>query len=460
MAKTETKIWLGLDPHPGQQTVLNAPERFRVLDCGRRWGKTVVLRAEMLRGVQKGLRIAYCCPTEKMLKAMWRWAKQTLAPITLDKSEQEHRLELQGGASIDFWSLNNPDGPRGQEYDLLLFDEAAVIPTGDVWFEVLWPTLGFTQGKALFASTPKGYNWFWKLFELGDGPHRDPDWYSWKLPTTSNPFFPKAELENIRRHTPASIFSQEYEAEFISDASSVFRHIDDAAVAIEQKEAIPGHVYVFGVDLAKQDDFSVFLVFDVTTMSVAYIDVGRHVDYSLQKKRLVALAQKFRPVTIMIERNTNLSFVDEQLRDTNLPIRPFDTTGAHGGQVGSKGMIIENLAAAFDNNDVFHKSICILPDDTLLRQLKAYAAERLPSGQFRYAGPKDTHDDYVMALALAYHAATYDTPLWGPELVQMNEVAELTDSPAVLTFGEMLLTGALSEVEERTGWEVFTGGRG
>jgi hypothetical protein len=42
----EIDIHLGINLHPAQQEVFNHPARFRVLDCGRKWGKTSLNRAE------------------------------------------------------------------------------------------------------------------------------------------------------------------------------------------------------------------------------------------------------------------------------------------------------------------------------------------------------------------------------------------------------------------------------
>jgi len=41
-----------------------------------------------------------------------------------------------------------------------------------------------------------------------------------------------------------------------------------------------------------------------------------------------------------------------------------------------------------------------------LGELEAYEMQRLPSGMFRYSAPEGMHDDCVMALALAWQAAT------------------------------------------------------
>lgn len=68
----------------------------------------------------------------------------------------------------------------------------------------------------------------------------------------------------------------------------------------------------------------------------------------------------------------------------------------------SKGPLIEALALAIERRD-----LALLPDDTLLGELAAYGMERLSGGGFRYSAPPGLHDDTVIALALAWHAARH-----------------------------------------------------
>jgi len=42
-------VFSGWYPHPGQQAFLSASVPIRVLACGRRWGKTEVIAAEIAR---------------------------------------------------------------------------------------------------------------------------------------------------------------------------------------------------------------------------------------------------------------------------------------------------------------------------------------------------------------------------------------------------------------------------
>ena len=82
----------------------------------------------------------------------------------------------------------------------------------------------------------------------------------------------------------------------------------------------------------------------------------------------------------------------EQLQAAGLPVVPFTTTAA------SKQLAVDALALAFERG-----SIRIIPDATLISELQAYEAERLPSGMLRYGAPSGIHDDTVMALMLAWH---------------------------------------------------------
>lgn len=75
-------------------------------------------------------------------------------------------------------------------------------------------------------------------------------------------------------------------------------------------------------------------------------------------------------------------------------MRPFNTTA------DSKAMLIDKLALAIEE-----KNITLPNDPVLIHELQAFEMERLPSGAYRYSAPNGGHDDMVMALALALHAA-------------------------------------------------------
>jgi hypothetical protein len=75
--------------------------------------------------------------------------RSVLASVTGDKNEQEKRLEVISGGSIELWSLDNPDAARGRKYALVVIDEAAMIPTLEqAWQQSIRPTLTDLQGCA------------------------------------------------------------------------------------------------------------------------------------------------------------------------------------------------------------------------------------------------------------------------------------------------------------------------
>jgi hypothetical protein len=261
------------------------------------------------------------------------------------------------------------------------------------WNEALRPALSDRKGGALFISTPKGRNWFWRLWARGQ--QGNGGWHSWRFPTSSNPFIDQGEVDAAQENLPERIFQQEYLAMFIEDAGGVFRNVMPCVTASEQGKALAGHNYTFGVDWGKHADFTVITVVDMTDRAVVSVDRFNQIDYHFQVQRLKVLCDKFKPDIIVAERNAMGDPLIEQLWREELPVRPFVTTNQ------SKAEVIERLALAFEKGD-----IAVLNDPALVSELQAFEMKRLPSGMFRYAAPDGMHDDCVISLALAWHGAT------------------------------------------------------
>src|SRR5262245_32879525 len=115
-------------PHPGQERVIREAKRFNTLACGRRWGKNVLAMDRITKPALAGQPCAWFSPTYKLLSETWRALLQMLQPVLTAKNEQEKRIELLGGGSIDCWSLDSPDAARGRKYATIVIDEAAMVP--------------------------------------------------------------------------------------------------------------------------------------------------------------------------------------------------------------------------------------------------------------------------------------------------------------------------------------------
>ena len=381
-------IQIDAQPHDGQKEVHRHPARFKVLAAGRRWGKTRLGVNECLDVASKGGRAWWIAPSYKMSEVGWRPLRRMGGKIGANVRKVDRLVELSGGGSVQVRSADEPASLRGEGLDYVVLDEIAYMKE-PAWVEAIRPALSDRQGKALFISTPKGRNWFWRLFQRGQ--EKAEDWQSWSFPTSSNPYIPAEEIDAARQSLPERIFRQEYEAEFIDDAGGVFRRVMAAATAEAQEGAVSGHEYIFGVDWARYNDATVFAVLDATLMQCVYVDRMTNTNYGLQRTRLQALYERFRPGEIVAEINSMGGPQAEALQDIGLPVTEFTTTNA------SKKEIIDSLAHAFETG-----ALTIIPDPVLIGELQAFEQERTAGGTIRYTAPEGMHDDTVIALALAF----------------------------------------------------------
>jgi hypothetical protein len=326
-----------------------------------------------------------------MLLEVWREASIIFHPIEKRKNAQERRIEFITGGLLEFWSLDDINAGRGRKYRRIIVDEAAMVKKlMDHWQIVLRSTLADLRGDAWFLSTPKGRNGFWQMYQWGQDPHK-PEWASWQMPTEANPHIDPAEIEAMRLSMPELIYNQEVLAQFLEDAGGVFRHVTDAATAVERDKGLDGRPYIFGVDWGKHNDFTAVTVLDAGSRSMVHLDRFNQIDYHVQTGRLIALAERFKPAAIVAERNSMGDPIIEQLQREGLPVLPFTTTNA------TKTRAIDELAMAFERRE-----IQIVNDRVLIGELQAYEMERLPSGMLRYSAPPGMHDDTVISLALAW----------------------------------------------------------
>jgi hypothetical protein len=384
-------------PHPAQAAILNDPARFRVVACGRRFGKTETGKILILETALRGGVCWWLSPTYSMAGQVWRDLKRSVRGLgltRLDLSEAEHRLDLPGGGMIAIRSTHTADLLRGAGLDLAVLDEAAFMPP-QVWPEVVRPMLLDRRGKALFLSSPNGRNGFWDLFRLGLDPE-EPAWRSFHYPSTANPAIDAAELDAIRRVTPERVFREEYLAEFLDDAGSVFRGIREAATAPPHMEPIAGRRTVAGLDFGRDVDYTCLAILDAEAGHMVAIDRFRGVSWEMTRGRITALCQRWNVGALWAEANSIGAVNIEALQAVGLPVRPFMTTHA------SKGPLIDSLALAIERGD-----LALLPDPALLDELAAYTLERLPGGGYRYGAPSGGHDDTVIATALAWHGLRF-----------------------------------------------------
>lgn len=385
--------------HPGQQHILATARRFNVCALGRRFGKTELAKVLLCdTAYVQGGRAAYCAPTGRTMVEFWNELKASLAGTIYAKNESTNRLELTTGGIIELWSLERPDAPRGRRYHRLIIDEAAQVRAlGYAWQAVLRLTLADYQGDAWWFSTPRSRNYFWQLFRKGDptNPYQAPDWMSWRMSSYDNPYIHPSELDDLVKDLPEQEVQQEVYAQFLENQGLVFRQVREAAHAEWQEQAIEGHGYIMGVDLARSNDWTVITIIDTTTQELVFIDRFRQLDYQTQRPRIIAAYERFGVSHAVIESNSMGWPNIEELRTSGLEVVPFNTTSQ------TKKAIIDSLVQAFELG-----RLAIPPDEGLIDELLSFEMKRLPSGLFSYSAPEGQHDDQVMSLALAWAGVT------------------------------------------------------
>jgi PBSX family phage terminase large subunit len=210
---------------PAQSQIYSDTHRFRVLVCGRKFGKTTLASEELgdCAFSRDGRRVIYIAPTlEDARRLLWdRLKRRFNNPVT---KSNDTRLELtiptqDGGRSTIFLgSWEKVDNYRGDEFDLEIFDEVQDYRNfWSGWLEAMRPTLTPRQGSALFMGTPKGFNHFYDLFNKDA---KDKDFKSFHFTSYDNPHIPPAEIESARSQAN---FEQEYLAKFTKAEGLVYK---------------------------------------------------------------------------------------------------------------------------------------------------------------------------------------------------------------------------------------------
>lgn len=378
-------------------TILQHPAKTQVLSMGRRWGKTVLGGTVAVACAARGARVAWVVPTYKNGRPLWRWADRVIVPLKQPRhvlvNQSDRTMEFRGGGGLAVYSMDSPDSILGEAFHLVIIDEAARIPE-NAWTEAIIPTLADYDGRVILISTPKGKNWFWKEWVRGQTPNDQVK--SWQAPTSANPNpLIQQAAERARDRVPERTYQQEWLAAFVEDGS-IFRNVQSCATA-HSAPRLDGHTYVMGCDWGKYNDYTVLTIIDATTRQMVALDRFNQIDYTLQIGRVLTLYERYEPDIIVAEKNSIGDPILERLFvEHNLPVKPFTTTNA------SKAKVIDALSLAFER-----QRLSILNDATLIGELQAFEATRLPGGLLRYSAPDGMHDDCIISLALCWHGALW-----------------------------------------------------
>ena len=210
-----------------QETIVAAPQRFKVVIAGRRFGKTHLSIRELCYNARLPDRtVWYVAPTYRQAKMItWKKLRNKLNDLKWAKkiNETELSIELKNGSTISLKGADNYDSLRGIGLDFLVIDEFADVDA-EAWYETLRPTLADKQGGALFIGTPKGMNWAHDLYTMFED-YPD-EWASFQYTTIEGGNVKPEEVEAARRSLDERTFRQEFEATFETFSGRVFYAFD------------------------------------------------------------------------------------------------------------------------------------------------------------------------------------------------------------------------------------------
>lgn len=401
---------------PSQQMVADFDARFYCCCTGRRWGKTLLAGTKAANAANKGGQVWWLAPAIKTLNAGLDTMKRLCDPLKpygvrfRNSSAKIPTFYFPSGGKIEFHTANDPNTLRGSSLDFFIFDEAAYIHP-DAWNYVVSLMVADRAGGGMFFSTPKGRNWYYDLYknarysiesdgtglqnlDIKENRHGLADWAAFKFTSYDNPTIPKEEFDRLVLTLPHDVAQQEIYAAFMEDASTVFRGVREAAIwPVEKAQA--GHVYVLSVDLAKTQDFTVIIVFDLTTMRQVYMERFQDVEYPVQVECIGRVYDQYRPIGTYVEINQNGDSVIDYLKRDGIPAQGVVTSAS------TKGLMIKSYALAIENG-----GLGLLNDHELIEEHLSYEMEITDSGHVRYGAPNGKHDDCVMAGAIGWYGVT------------------------------------------------------
>ena len=331
---------------PWQQEVFKATTRFKVIAAGRRCGKSRLAATALIIEALKcppGSAVLYVSPTMgQSRQIIWDLLLDLGREVITSSHVNNLDITMINGARIYVRGADRPDTLRGVSLTFAVLDEVADIKP-EAWEQVIRASLSDKKGRAMFIGTPKGRNWFYDLFKLGQA-EDDADWKSWHFTTKDNPLIDPTEIESAKKTLSSFAFKQEYLASFDNAGSNIFRE-----EWLKYGEEPSSGSYFIAVDLAgfeevakqaanakKRLDESAIAIVKVTEDGKWFVKEIEHGRWDVRETaaKILMKIRDYRPLSVGIERgslkNAVLPYLSDLMRKNNVYAHIIDLT--HGNR--------------------------------------------------------------------------------------------------------------------------------
>lgn len=259
-----------------QQDMIDGLEekRFWVHIAARRTGKSygaaILAFAKLL---EPGQQVMVVAPNFSLSSIIWDYVTDLIKKLGIETEQYNQKdriVKLVNGSIFRLLSANNRDSLVGRAANLLIVDEAAIIPSDEYFIRDLRPALStFRDSRCLWISTPRGKsNYLYKYFQRGQDPEFD-EWGSAIHTWRANPLLSEKDVLEAKKSMTKALYLQEYECAWTTTEDQIYQSLDEEKhvdVYNDKK-----YVEVFaGLDVGYRDD-NAFVVIGVDGEDNYYI---------------------------------------------------------------------------------------------------------------------------------------------------------------------------------------------
>lgn len=228
-------------PHPQQLLYHNSNARFRLPNCGRRFGKSTMAARDREPSLFLPGQLGWIVgPTydlgEKEFRVMWQdliigqqLGRDKRIKRAYNKKQGNMFIEFPWNTRVEVRSADHPENLVGDALDWVILSEAAKHKP-ETWERFIRPALADKRGGADFPTTPEGFNWVYELWMYGQDVDM-PDYESWRFPSWANTaIYPEGEddpeIRLLKKTMRPEAFLQEIAADFSSFVGKIYPEWD------------------------------------------------------------------------------------------------------------------------------------------------------------------------------------------------------------------------------------------
>jgi hypothetical protein len=244
---------MAIELHPGQSEVyedmfINNVMKYGVVCCSRGWGKSYEAGVAATTAIFELMELAPWVPhkTVYVIAPTYDQVTEIYYPLlayelgleayAIKSSMSEGRFIFENNIELRLISYESIERMRGKGAYFVVWDEVSSCKKGlnpkEAWQSIIQPCIvtrwsperakaygSKHSGRALMISTPKGYNFFYELFNKQD---KNDDWKSYHFDYHSSPYLDVNEIKKIQQDIDPIEFASEYLASFEDSGNNVF----------------------------------------------------------------------------------------------------------------------------------------------------------------------------------------------------------------------------------------------